>query len=63
MGKFVDSNELNRAGCVVPLGITTGDEVLCGFNVVFKNSEVSIVVLGTTLREGVNTPAEESNGG
>jgi len=57
MGEFVDRNEVNRAGCIVPLGITTGDEVLCGFSIVFKNSEVSMVVLGTTLREGVNTPA------
>lgn len=63
MGEFVDRNEVNRAGCIVPLGITTGDEVLCGFNIIFKNSEVSVIVLGTTLREGVNTPVEESDGG
>ncbi len=63
MGEFVDRNEVNRAGCNVPLGITTGDEVLCGFNIIFKNSEVSVIVLGTTLRDGVNTPVEESDGG
>jgi len=57
MGEFVDREEINRAGCIVPLGITTGDEVLCGFSIVLKNSEVSVVILGTTLREGVNTPA------
>jgi len=61
MGEFVDRNELNRVGCNVPLGITTGDEVLCGFSIVFKNSEVSVLVLGTTLREGVNTPVQESS--
>ena len=63
MGEFVDRNEVNRAGCIVPLGTTTGDEVLCGFNIIVKNSEVSVIVLGTTLREGVNTPVEESDGG
>ena len=62
MGEFIDRNELNRVGCKVPLGITTGNEVLCGFRIVFKNSEVSVLVLGTTLREGVNTPVEESSG-
>ena len=62
MGEFVDRNELNRVGCYVPLGITTGDEVLCGFSIVFKNSEVSVLVLGTTLREGVNTPVQEGSG-
>ena len=61
LGEFVDRKELNRVGCNVPLGITTGDEVLCGFSIVFKNSEVSVLVLGTTLREGVNTPVEESS--
>ena len=61
-GQLVDKEEANQASCVIPDSITTGDEILCGFSFDFYNSEVSILILGTTLRKGVNSPIGRRTG-